>query len=79
MDLVDGMRRYYFQHIFKPGEGIDVMKFEGTWQRIEYCTALSRFMASGKQVVLSSYGDRADGVLYRVVVDIQLSIGGIYH
>jgi hypothetical protein len=46
--LIDRVRKNYFQHTFKPGEGIEVVKLAGSQQRIEHGAALSSFMASGE-------------------------------
>ena len=77
MDVVSSVKVHALQHILQPVIWVDVMQPAGSKQRIDHRCPLSRLMRACKQVILSSNGNRADGILYRVIVYMQQVIGGI--
>src|SRR4051794_1789251 len=78
-DFVNGMIRYSLQHLFKPDKRIDAMQLAGAQQGVEHSTSLSCLVRASKQIVLSAYCHRSDAVLYRVVINVQLTIRSIDH
>jgi hypothetical protein len=56
---------------------VDLVSLGAGNQRPEHCVALGRFIVPGKQPVLSSYGNPAQGAFGHVIVHAQAGIGRV--
>jgi hypothetical protein len=62
----------FVQHIFEPIVRVYAVHLTGSKQAVEDGAAFGCSVAAGKQVVFSAQGNRADAVLYRVVVYVRV-------
>lgn len=70
--MIDG--HHVQQGVFEPLVRIDVVLLAAGKEGVDHSGAFGRFMRSGEKIVLSSQGQRADGILHPVIVDQQISI-----
>ena len=73
---VDFMIRQDSQCATEPLIRFDVVGFSSSHQGVDHSSALSGIMRTSKEIVFSTHGDRAYGILYRVIVDLQLAMAG---
>ena len=65
------------QNISKPDEGVYALEFAGAHQRVKHSASFCCFVASGKQIIFSTDGQRSYGVFYRVVIYVKYRVAGI--
>ena len=74
LNAIDGMIRNARQHFPQVSFGIEVIEFGAADQAVDCCGSLSAGIGAGEKVVLSTYRDRTQSPLGRVIVDLQVTI-----
>lgn len=63
-----------FEDVLEIGERFDIVELGGGDERADGGPALGTAIGSGKEVVFSAEGDRADGALDRVGVEFDTAV-----
>ena len=74
VESIDRMRADTLEDITQPFPGIDPLDLTASEEGIHHGGSLSPLVGTGEQVVLAAQGQRADGVLDEIVVDLQATV-----
>ena len=75
VQFLDAMARQPLQGVRQPLCGIDALHLARPEEGVQHGGILCRFVRTGEQVVLPSQCQWPDGVLYKVVVQLDPSVG----